>query len=666
MLEIKAFFEERKRIKRNWKEIIDNSQNLLNSYNPDYRYYGACLKEKTIEKTVLYESGNGRDQLSDLSRLFESFVKRLDFEEYQHVWVFHKKKDYRTCKKKYSQYKNVDFLLIEEEIPLKYYELLATASHMFQGGNFPSFFVKREGQFFLRIQEFHPEKQIGYENDADGYQIANHMRNLLMADGILVRDEAACERLDTAYRLRGIYQGTVFIANPEFQAHEILETIWDNKCSVKTENILCTVKKKILIYGGGMAVNGVTEALLALLNVIDYSSYDVTVFCWLQDKVYSRGNIARIDKRARVLVSRGTDPMTEEEHLSVLYLKKYGLTGKGEEKIHKKIRHVLKRAALRRFGNTSFDYLIDFSGYAVWIPLLLLEVPAKKRFIWEHPDLKEDFATKNDREAGNKDVQLEGLLSMYEKFDRIVAVNEPLMNLNREKLGNTNTMERFRYSTNILNRKRLEEKIAKIESDSLFTGQDGRKYLVYDSEHSSIDGTIKMLPLQKEEGAYRFVTMGRLSQEKNHANLILAFGRLLKEYPKSRLFIIGQGVLKESLQELTIRNKLEKNVIFTGNLTNPFLLMKHCDCFILPSCHEGQGLVILEARLLHMPIILSRYDTASSVCVEKGQYMIGMEQEDILQGLTAFIQGEVPCDYQFNLEEYNKKAIREFYQILED
>ena len=38
--------------------------------------------------------------------------------------------------------------------------------------------------------------------------------------------------------------------------------------------------------------------------------------------------------------------------------------------------------------------------------------------------------------------------------------------------------------------------------------------------------------------------MGRLSTEKNHGNLVRAFGEYVKEYPNSKLYIIGEGPLK--------------------------------------------------------------------------------------------------------------------------
>ena len=259
----------------------------------------------------------------------------------------------------------------------------------------------------------------------------------------------------------------------------------------------------------------------------------------MKDGIYSRRNLDRIDKRVRVILIRGADPMTEEEQLWTLYLKKYGLCGKPEEKIYQKYQYVFRRAAVRSFGMTSFDVAIDFSGYSIWIPLLLFEIPAKKRLIWEHCDLKEDFSVVNDGALKHRNVSLKGLLSVYRKFDKIVAVNQPLMEVNRTKIGEETTKDRFGYATNLLDKRRLEKKISKTDMDSIWTDADGRRYLVYDGENTSVDGTIKMIPFEKEEDAFYFITVGRLSQEKNHENLILAFREFLKEYPKSRLFIVG-------------------------------------------------------------------------------------------------------------------------------
>ena len=91
---------------------------------------------------------------------------------------------------------------------------------------------------------------------------------------------------------------------------------------------------------------------------------------------------------------------------------------------------------------------------------------------------------------------------------------------------------------------------------------------------------------------------------------------------KTFIYILGDGPLKGKLSKLIRELGLDGRVILAGNVKNPFAVMKHCDCFVLPSLHEGQPMVIHEARAMHMPIILSDFDSVSGVSIENGQYQI--------------------------------------------
>ena len=75
-------------------------------------------------------------------------------------------------------------------------------------------------------------------------------------------------------------------------------------------------------------------------------------------------------------------------------------------------------------------------------------------------------------------------------------------------------------------------------------------------------------------------------------------------------------------------------------------------------------MVIIEARILHLPIIMSNFSTVEDSCCEGGQLVIGMEVEDIYEGMKKFMLGQVPCDYDFDIEEYNRKAMEEFEYCL--
>ena len=131
------------------------------------------------------------------------------------------------------------------------------------------------------------------------------------------------------------------------------------------------------------------------------------------------------------------------------------------------------------------------------------------------------------------------------------------------------------------------------------------------------------------------------------------------------LYIIGDGPLKSQLRKLISSLKLTDKVILSGNLTNPFAVMDNCDCFILPSTYEGQPMVILEARILGLPIIVSNFATVKDSMYENGQLVIGMETEDIYEALVKFKNGQVPNEFKFDYKRYNEEAIAEFESCLE-
>ena len=75
-------------------------------------------------------------------------------------------------------------------------------------------------------------------------------------------------------------------------------------------------------------------------------------------------------------------------------------------------------------------------------------------------------------------------------------------------------------------------------------------------------------------------------------------------------------------------------------------------------------MVIHEARAMHMPIILSDFDSVSGVSIENGQYLIGKDADDIYGGLKAYIGGMFLTVYVFYVSRYNREAYKEFLSAL--
>lgn len=123
------------------------------------------------------------------------------------------------------------------------------------------------------------------------------------------------------------------------------------------------------------------------------------------------------------------------------------------------------------------------------------------------------------------------------------------------------------------------------------------------------------------------VTISRLAQEKNIVFLLDAVQRLLPGFPDLLFIIAGEGPDEPRLRRLVTLRKLESNVRFFGNLARAGELLdcyRAGDVFVFASPTETQGLVLIEAMALGLPIVSTAVlgtaavlEHASGACVSE-------------------------------------------------
>ncbi|MDO4740284.1 MAG: glycosyltransferase, partial [Eubacteriales bacterium] len=101
----------------------------------------------------------------------------------------------------------------------------------------------------------------------------------------------------------------------------------------------------------------------------------------------------------------------------------------------------------------------------------------------------------------------------------------------------------------------------------------------------------------------RIVAVGKLMQQKNHAALIRAFGRIRHKYPQHTLHIYGDGPLRPELERLIEREGLSGRVFLEGWQTNVNERIADAALFVLPSDYEGLSNALMEAVAMGMPCI---------------------------------------------------------------
>lgn len=113
--------------------------------------------------------------------------------------------------------------------------------------------------------------------------------------------------------------------------------------------------------------------------------------------------------------------------------------------------------------------------------------------------------------------------------------------------------------------------------------------------------------INEKRQMYKLITVGRLEYQKGHIHLIRAFSDVVKNYPNSVLYIVGEGSLRSKLENLVNKLGLDNKVVFCGFISEPQKLLKLADIFVFSSNFEGFGNVLIEAMQCGLPVITTDY-----------------------------------------------------------
>lgn len=164
-----------------------------------------------------------------------------------------------------------------------------------------------------------------------------------------------------------------------------------------------------------------------------------------------------------------------------------------------------------------------------------------------------------------------------------------------------------------------------------------------------------------------FGTIAELHKNKGIDILIHAFKEVHKQYPSTKLCIVGEGEERENLEKIIAQEKLTQDIILLGNIKNAKEYLKAFTVFVLPSRTEALGYVLLEAGMAKIPCIASRIGGIPEI-IEHQKTGILVSKEDIRElalTLTFAILNKNTLEtytenlYQKVVSEYSKKEMLE-------
>jgi glycosyltransferase involved in cell wall biosynthesis len=166
--------------------------------------------------------------------------------------------------------------------------------------------------------------------------------------------------------------------------------------------------------------------------------------------------------------------------------------------------------------------------------------------------------------------------------------------------------------------------LLKINANQFFAcSVDAAKCLF--GEKKYIEDKVDIIPNAIDESFYRFNPLirnkvrrelhiedkfvighvGRFSKEKNQKFVLQIFKEIYQLNKNSVLLLIGDGELEQETKQLASSFSASKNIVFLGLRKDVNYILQAMDCFILPSLHEGFGIVLLEAQAAGLKCLAS-------------------------------------------------------------
>ena len=281
-------------------------------------------------------------------------------------------------------------------------------------------------------------------------------------------------------------------------------------------------------------------------------------------------------------------------------------------------------AALRRIRfdfppGVTYDLAVDFNSYQCACAVGALTVPARRRVMWIHNDVR----VKLQNEWKYR-LLWRLFRGKFRYFDGFVPVSEALI-------------EPFQTVSGV------RDKPFTVIQNYIDVGEIRRKMAEEPED------------LELDEGCLNLVTLGRLCHQKGYDIMLKIFAEAHKKRPDLRLYLIGDGPERAALESLADDLDVYEEVVFLGSRPNPFCYMARMDGFVSTSRYEGQPLNLMEAMAVGLPLYCSKN-------LEK--YTEGLRgYEDLTSALVSAQKQEKHPD---DLAAYNRRILEELAALAGD
>lgn len=376
-------------------------------------------------------------------------------------------------------------------------------------------------------------------------------------------------------------------------------------------------RKRIAFVINGLYGGGAESVLQVVLANFDRQKYDITLISHRQADIDNKFYPSDIKYKSILKQIK-----KNSSWINQLWVKIYN-------KINLYVyEHFPPRVFRQMYLKDKFNVEIAFiEGYATRI---VSGGCSDKKIAWVHADLKvnpwTDIAFRSKKEE----------LKCYSLFDEVISVSNSV--------------------------KKSFEELFDCKSIVIYNPIDTERIRRKSSQYT----------VEREKEPLLFISVGRLVPQKGYDRLIPIISKLISEGFDFRLWIVGEGGERESLEVLIREGKLENIIKLWGYKSNPYPYMKVSDFFICCSRTEGYSTVVTESLILGLPVITTCCAGMKEL-LEDNKYGIIVENENdaLLNGMrnilvnkelnTRYIAQAVEGGNRFSLNN----QMNEIYKVID-
>lgn len=346
------------------------------------------------------------------------------------------------------------------------------------------------------------------------------------------------------------------------------------------------MRKKVLFLIESLAGGGAENVLSTIVKYLDKAKFDITLCCVSNVGPFLRHLPSSVNYHYIL-----PDPSELTGIKLLLYRVKYKL-------VHS---WLPTKWVYRFFVPKGNDIEVAFvEGFAT---KLVAASPFKrtKKIAWVHIDLAQLSWTQDCGVFRG----LEDEIANYSRFDRIVCVSKAVSDAFKKVYKprpNVSVVYNPIDSDNILSRSKEDCRIP-------------------------------------DKSKLRLVSMGRLVPQKAFDRLLRVASRLMNDGFDFDLWIMGDGICRNALNNLVEKEGLSDRVVLWGFKPNPYPYLASADLFVCSSLAEGYSTAATEAIVLGIPVVTTDCAGMREMLVDSGCGLITSNDEmSLYQGLKTVLE----------------------------